>query len=110
MFYAVEQFHFDQSKARSEIRLREGRMKPIDILSKHLDPSDDRDIEIDEPYVVFKVLLFYLSEIMFVMSIYIFIILLGGFCYLLRDYSESKSHEFAWCSFFYRAYYELPRC
>lgn len=49
-----EEFHFDQSKARSEIRLREGRIKPIDILSKHLDPSDDFDIEIDEPYVVFK--------------------------------------------------------
>lgn len=49
------QFHFDQSKARSEIRLREGRIKPIDILSKHLDPSDDFDIEIDEPYLVFQV-------------------------------------------------------
>ena len=48
------QFHFDQSKARSEIRLREGRIKPIDILSKHLDPSDDFDIEIDEPYLVFQ--------------------------------------------------------
>lgn len=49
-----EEFHFDQSKARSEIRLREGRIKPIDILSKHLDPSDDFDIEIDEPYLVFQ--------------------------------------------------------
>ncbi|KAL8094818.1 splicing factor Cactin-like [Apium graveolens] len=49
-----EEFHFDQSKARSEIRLREGRIKPIDILSKHLDPSDDIDIEIDEPYLVFQ--------------------------------------------------------
>lgn len=49
------QFHFDQSKIRSEIRLREGRMKPIDILTKHLDPSDDFEIEINEPYTVFKV-------------------------------------------------------
>ncbi|KAK1389566.1 Cactin [Heracleum sosnowskyi] len=49
-----EEFHFDQSKARSEIRLREGRIKPIDVLSKHLDPSDDFDIEIDEPYLVFQ--------------------------------------------------------
>ncbi|KAK9921106.1 hypothetical protein M0R45_029633 [Rubus argutus] len=49
-----EEFHFDQSKMRSEIRLREGRIKPIDVLSKHLDGSDDFDIEINEPYMVFK--------------------------------------------------------
>ncbi|KAI5677696.1 hypothetical protein M9H77_08646 [Catharanthus roseus] len=49
-----EEFHFEQSKIRSEIRLREGRVKPIDILTKHLDPSDDLDIEINEPYMVFK--------------------------------------------------------
>ncbi|XP_042519746.1 cactin [Macadamia integrifolia] len=49
-----EEFHFDQSKVRSEIRLREGRIKPIDILSKHLNGSDDFDIEINEPYMVFK--------------------------------------------------------
>lgn len=49
------QFHFDQSKIRSHIRLQEGRMKPIDVLSKHLNVSDDLDIEINEPYMVFKV-------------------------------------------------------
>lgn len=49
------QFQFDQSKVRSRIRLREGRMKPIDVLSKHLEPSDEFDIEIEEPYMVFKV-------------------------------------------------------
>ena len=49
------QFHFDQSKVRSEIRLREGRLKPIDVLCKHLDGSDDMDIELSEPYMVFKV-------------------------------------------------------
>ncbi|XP_024022982.1 cactin [Morus notabilis] len=49
-----EEFHFDQSKVRSEIRLREGRVKPIDILSKHLNGSDDFDIDINEPYLVFK--------------------------------------------------------
>ncbi|KAI5395786.1 cactin [Lathyrus oleraceus] len=48
-----EEFHFDQSKFRSEIRLREGRAKPIDVLTKHLD-GDDLDIEINEPYTVFK--------------------------------------------------------
>ncbi|GJT77191.1 cactin-like protein isoform X1 [Tanacetum coccineum] len=50
----LDVFHFDQSKVRSEIRLREGRIKPIDILSKHLDPSDEFDIDIEEPYMVFK--------------------------------------------------------
>ncbi|XP_010243025.1 PREDICTED: cactin [Nelumbo nucifera] len=49
-----EEFHFDQSKIRSEIRLREGRTKPIDILSKNLNGSDDFDVEINEPYMVFK--------------------------------------------------------
>ncbi|XP_061352406.1 splicing factor Cactin-like [Gastrolobium bilobum] len=49
-----EEFHFDQSKVRSEIRLREGRARPIDVLTKHLDGSDDLDIEINEPYMVFK--------------------------------------------------------
>ncbi|GLT58965.1 hypothetical protein SLA2020_318180 [Shorea laevis] len=49
-----EEFHFDQSKVRSQIRLREGRIKPIDILSKQLDGSDDMDIELNEPYMVFK--------------------------------------------------------
>ncbi|KAI3724031.1 hypothetical protein L2E82_35795 [Cichorium intybus] len=49
-----EEFHFDQSKVRSGIRLREGRIKPIDVLSKHLNPSDEFDVEIEEPYMVFK--------------------------------------------------------
>ncbi|KAI9083587.1 hypothetical protein K1719_034529 [Acacia pycnantha] len=49
-----EEFHFDQSKVRSEIRLLEGRAKPIDVLTKHLSGSDDLDIEINEPYMVFK--------------------------------------------------------
>ncbi|KAJ0089006.1 hypothetical protein Patl1_32303 [Pistacia atlantica] len=52
-----EEFHFDQSKVRSEIRLREGRIKPIDILCNHLSGSDDLDIVIDEPYMVFKVIM-----------------------------------------------------
>ena len=49
------QFHFDQSKVRSEIRVRDGRSKPIDVLSKQLNGSDDFDIVINEPYTVFKV-------------------------------------------------------
>ncbi|KAL5983163.1 hypothetical protein ACLOJK_017246 [Asimina triloba] len=57
-----EEFHFDQSKFRSQIRLREGRIKPIDILSKNLNFSDDFDVEINEPYTVFKVNTFLISE------------------------------------------------
>ncbi|KAG9445930.1 hypothetical protein H6P81_012058 [Aristolochia fimbriata] len=49
-----EEFHFDQSKVRSELRLRDGRVKPIDVLSKNLNGSDEFDIEINEPYMVFK--------------------------------------------------------
>lgn len=49
-----EEFHFDQSKIRSEMRVRDGRSKPIDVLSKQLNGSDDFDIVINEPYTVFK--------------------------------------------------------
>ncbi|KAG8363508.1 hypothetical protein BUALT_Bualt19G0029600 [Buddleja alternifolia] len=50
-----EEFDFNQSKIRSEIRLLEGRTKPIDILTRYLDyNSDDFDIELNEPYMVFK--------------------------------------------------------
>lgn len=50
-----EEFHFDQSKLRSQKRLREGRIKPIDILSKLLDPCDEfDDLVTEEPYMVFK--------------------------------------------------------
>ncbi|KAJ3670132.1 hypothetical protein LUZ60_010456 [Juncus effusus] len=49
-----EEFHFDQSKVRSEIRLREGRTKPIDVLLKNLNFNEEFDIELDEPYLVFK--------------------------------------------------------
>eukprot|EP00271_Cylindrocystis_brebissonii_P011736 TRINITY_DN29655_c0_g1_i1.p1 TRINITY_DN29655_c0_g1~~TRINITY_DN29655_c0_g1_i1.p1 ORF type:complete len:632 (-),score=192.19 TRINITY_DN29655_c0_g1_i1:362-2257(-) len=49
-----EEFHFEQSKVRSEIRLREGRAKPIDVLAKNLTLSDDFDVEINEPYKIYK--------------------------------------------------------
>ncbi|KAK3434859.1 hypothetical protein EUGRSUZ_D02277 [Eucalyptus grandis] len=48
-----KELHFHQGKVRSEIRLREGRAKAIDILSKQLNGSDDLDIELTEPWVVF---------------------------------------------------------
>jgi hypothetical protein len=40
---------------RSEIRLKDGRAKPIDVLSKNLNLSDDFDVEINEPYKIYKV-------------------------------------------------------
>ncbi|KAL5219368.1 hypothetical protein ABZP36_020052 [Zizania latifolia] len=49
-----EEFHFDQSKVRSEIRLREGRTKPIDVLLKNLNFTEEFDVELNEPYLVFK--------------------------------------------------------
>ena len=49
------QFHFDQTKFRSEIRLREGRTKPIDVLLKNLKFADVFDVELNAPYLVFKV-------------------------------------------------------
>jgi hypothetical protein len=49
-----EAFHFEQSKVRSQIRLREGRAKPIDVLSKNLNLSEDFDPGFGEPYKIFK--------------------------------------------------------
>jgi hypothetical protein len=49
-----EEFHFEQSKVRSEIRLREGRAKPIDVLSKNLNLSEDFDTEVSEPYKIYR--------------------------------------------------------
>lgn len=55
LVHFFEQFHFDQSKVRSGIRLREGRSRPIDVLTKNLSGSEEFDIELNEPYMVFKV-------------------------------------------------------
>ncbi|CAH2058660.1 unnamed protein product [Thlaspi arvense] len=52
-----QEFCLGQSKARSKIRLRQGRAKPIDVLYKHLDDDDgsESDVELSEPpYMVFK--------------------------------------------------------
>ncbi|XP_074294011.1 splicing factor Cactin-like [Silene latifolia] len=48
------EFDFHQSKLRSKIRVREGRMKPIDVLATYL--HNEPDIELDGPhyYTVFK--------------------------------------------------------
>ncbi|KAI8343039.1 mid region of cactin-domain-containing protein [Chlamydoabsidia padenii] len=57
-----EEFHLEQAKRRAEIRIKEGRAKPIDILAMNLrlanEPDmieDDVELEIDleEPYTIF---------------------------------------------------------
>eukprot|EP00808_Paulinella_micropora_P018606 g71867.t1 len=60
-----EQFHREQAKLRSEIRIQEGREKPIDLLAKNLFLSKDTldvdahaamelDVELAEPYTIFQ--------------------------------------------------------
>lgn len=39
----------------AEIRIQQGRAKPIDILYKNLSMDSDFDFEMNEPYVIFKV-------------------------------------------------------
>ena len=50
------QFHLEQVKVRAQIRIREGRAKPIDILAlcMNLDYTDV-EISLEEPYVIFEV-------------------------------------------------------
>jgi hypothetical protein len=55
-------FHLEQAKRRAEIRIKEGRSKPIDILALNMklanDPEpEDNGLEIcpDEPYSIFQV-------------------------------------------------------
>uniref|UniRef100_A0A915L2N2 Splicing factor cactin central domain-containing protein n=1 Tax=Romanomermis culicivorax TaxID=13658 RepID=A0A915L2N2_ROMCU len=52
-----DKFHLQQAKLRSKIRIQEGRAKPIDLLSRCIDPSDGSDdfsIEMNEPYTYLK--------------------------------------------------------
>ncbi|CAG8608843.1 3898_t:CDS:10, partial [Diversispora eburnea] len=56
-----DEFHLEQDKRRAEIRIKENRAKPIDILAINLrlaDESDDVDealeIDVDEPYTIFE--------------------------------------------------------
>ena len=48
------EFHREQAKRRSEIRIKEGRPKPIDILYKNLNMDNDYEIEMNEPYKLFS--------------------------------------------------------
>jgi len=66
-----EEFHLKQAKLKTDIRLKQGRPKPIDLIAKNLklldtenennqqleEPiltMDDIDIEMREPYIIFK--------------------------------------------------------
>jgi len=51
-----DHFQLEQARLRSEIRVKEGRARPIDLLAKYLhsDPEDATDIDMNEPYNVFS--------------------------------------------------------
>jgi Conserved mid region of cactin len=68
-----DDFHLEQSRRRAEIRIRENRAKPIDLLGMNLkwsvpqvpgqDDEEDEgvglDIDLEEPYLIFEVLIFF---------------------------------------------------
>lgn len=46
-----DSFHLNQAKLRSEIRIKDGRAKPIDLLAKYISAEDDElAVEMHEPY------------------------------------------------------------
>ncbi|KAM4556561.1 splicing factor Cactin [Fundulus diaphanus] len=46
-----DNFHLQQAKLRSKIRIRDGRAKPIDLLAKYISAEDDDlAVEMHEPY------------------------------------------------------------
>ncbi|XP_019856665.1 PREDICTED: cactin-like [Amphimedon queenslandica] len=46
-----DDFHLEQAKLRSKVRIEGGRAKPIDLLAKYINTTDDdMDIEMQEPY------------------------------------------------------------
>ncbi|CAO3612023.1 unnamed protein product [Cunninghamella blakesleeana] len=58
-----EEFHLEQAKKRAEIRIKEGRAKPIDILAMNLRLANEPDkveenveleIDLEEPYTIFE--------------------------------------------------------
>eukprot|EP00898_Chlorokybus_atmophyticus_P007530 jgi/Chlat1/7779/Chrsp66S07246 len=48
-----DDFHLQQQKTRSAIRLREGRAKPIDLMSKNLLLNEEFTVSLEEPFKVF---------------------------------------------------------
>ncbi|ORE00937.1 hypothetical protein BCV72DRAFT_339746 [Rhizopus microsporus var. microsporus] len=58
-----EEFHLEQAKKRAEIRIKEGRAKPIDLLAMNLrlayepdkvEEDVDLEVDLDEPYTIFE--------------------------------------------------------
>ncbi|CAG8450899.1 1417_t:CDS:10 [Scutellospora calospora] len=56
-----DEFHLEQAKRRAEIRIKENRAKPIDILAINLRLADESEvvdealeIDMDEPYTIFE--------------------------------------------------------
>ncbi|CAG8448022.1 11828_t:CDS:10 [Ambispora gerdemannii] len=56
-----DEFHLEQANRRAEIRIKENRAKPIDILAINLrladegdDVDDSLEIDVDEPYTIFE--------------------------------------------------------
>lgn len=46
-----DQFHLEQARLRSHIRMQDGRAKPIDLLAKYISSEEDVDaVEMHEPY------------------------------------------------------------
>ena len=46
-----DQFHLEQAKLRSLIRIQDGRAKPVDLLAKYINSEDDPEsVEMNEPY------------------------------------------------------------
>lgn len=49
-----DEFYLKQAKMAAEIRIQQGRAKPIDILYKNLSMDQDFDFEVNEPYQIFQ--------------------------------------------------------
>jgi hypothetical protein len=48
------QFHLEQARVRSDIRLREGRAKPVDLLANNLHLGSDFTLQMPYPYEIFE--------------------------------------------------------
>ena len=56
IIFFSHQFHLQQAKLRSKIRIDDGRAKPIDILGKYISTEDDDlAVEMHEPYTYLNV-------------------------------------------------------
>ena len=50
------QFHIEQARMRSKIRIADGRAKPIDLLAQYINPDEDNlEYQMHEPYSVLVV-------------------------------------------------------